>query len=298
MFSLDAFSPLVAWVSFTPYVAVLLVLGAIGAFFCHARWSATVLLIAGLVLIALIVPRVVAEDGRVPEGARLGILTANLLKGNASPRGLSQLVTATDPDVIALQELTPEMWASLTRPGGIGEEYPYRFAQPQRKRHGIGVLSRVPVKRLRGDPVTFSDFVWPELQLGDWPVAFRTIHPNPPVEPRQTRGWERNLSDLPPSVSSSGMKRIVAGDFNATLDHREFRSLLARGYVDAGRATGNGLTPTWEGEFFRLTIDHVIHDSSIVTALYSVHDLPGSDHNAVYVRLVVPGVEPLAAPSP
>lgn len=290
LLALDAFSPLVAWVSFVPYVAVLLVAGAVGAYFWHARRAAVVLLVFGLGLAAVVAPRTVAKDDPVPRGTPLGILTANLLKGHASPHGFSLLVRATDPDVVAMQELTPEMWDSLTRPGGIGDDYPYRFAQPQRKRHGIGVMSRVPLKQLRPDPVTYTDFTWPELQLGDWPVAFRTIHPNPPVAPVQTRGWQRNLGDLPASRRSDGMLRIVAGDFNATLDHRAFRRVLDRGYEDAGRMTGNGLVPTWEGDFFRLTIDHVIYDSAIAAQSYSVHDLPGSDHNAVFVRLVVPGV--------
>ena len=39
--------------------------------------------------------------------------------------------------------------------------------------------------------------------------------------------------------------QILAGDFNATLDHAEFRALLDRGYVDAADAVGDGLTPTW-----------------------------------------------------
>ena len=293
VFALDRFSPLVAWVSFTPYVAGLLFVGAGLAFWKQARVAAGVFVVVGMLLCVLIAPRMLASDGaEVRGGTGLTVLTANLLKGHASPHAFTQLVRATDPDVIAMQELTPETWESLIRPGGIGSRYPYRFAQPQRKRHGVGVMSRLPLKELppgrRGEPVRYSDFIWPELRVGDMPVAFRTIHPNPPVAPRQTRGWQRNLADLPGSPSRDGLMRVVAGDFNATVDHRAFRALLDRGYTDAGYVTGNGLTPTWEGDFFRLTIDHVIVDRRVAVRSYSVHDLPGSDHNAVFVRLAVP----------
>ena len=42
-----------------------------------------------------------------------------------------------------------------------------------------------------------------------------------------------------------GDGRILAGDFNATLDHPELRAVLDRGYVDAADAASGGLKPTW-----------------------------------------------------
>ena len=45
----------------------------------------------------------------------------------------------------------------------------------------------------------------------------------------------RRIEALP-----SGDGRILAGDFNATFDHPEFRALLDRGYVDAADAAGAG----------------------------------------------------------
>ena len=44
-----------------------------------------------------------------------------------------------------------------------------------------------------------------------------------------------------PGSDCQGDVRILAGDFNATLDHPELRALLDRGYVDAADAAGAGL---------------------------------------------------------
>jgi endonuclease/exonuclease/phosphatase family metal-dependent hydrolase len=81
------------------------------------------------------------------------------------------------------------------------------------------------------------------------------------------------------------------GDFNATLDHDEFRGLVDRGYDDVAETLGDGLTPTWpEHRRFPplVTIDHVLADERIGIRDYSAHEIAGSDHRAVYAELVLP----------
>ncbi len=101
--------------------------------------------------------------------------------------------------------------------------------------------------------------------------------------------WSRGLGSLP--NPGSGPMRVVAGDFNATLDQSEFRDLLDRGYRDAADARGDGLIPTWPAAGPQLpppiTIDHVLVDDRAGVEDYSVHDLPGSDHRAVFASLAL-----------
>ncbi|HEV2373341.1 MAG TPA: endonuclease/exonuclease/phosphatase family protein, partial [Streptosporangiaceae bacterium] len=99
--------------------------------------------------------------------------------------------------------------------------------------------------------------------------------------------WRHDLCALPPAGHTL---RILAGDFNATLDHGQLRSLLGSGYVDAAVQTGNGLVPTWGTEHGPglLTIDHVLVDRRCAVLATSVHDLPGSDHRAVYAVVRLP----------
>jgi endonuclease/exonuclease/phosphatase family metal-dependent hydrolase len=84
---------------------------------------------------------------------------------------------------------------------------------------------------------------------------------------------------------------VLSGDFNATLDLAEFRALVVRGYRDAADAAGKGLEPTWPvGQTLppTIAIDHVVADRRLGIAAYGVLDLPGSDHRAIYARLVLP----------
>jgi endonuclease/exonuclease/phosphatase (EEP) superfamily protein YafD len=84
---------------------------------------------------------------------------------------------------------------------------------------------------------------------------------------------------------------VLAGDFNATLDHAALRAVLRRGWADAAQVTGRGLVWTWRPlrlPWPRLTIDHVLIDPRISVAGVQLARLPGSDHRALVVDLVLP----------
>ena len=85
--------------------------------------------------------------------------------------------------------------------------------------------------------------------------------------------------------------RILAGDFNATLDHAELRRVLGRGYADAGDELGSGLRATWPSHRRfppPVTIDHVLADTRVGARSLDTFDVRGSDHRAVLVELVLP----------
>ncbi|MCK2220155.1 hypothetical protein MF672_041115 [Actinomadura sp. ATCC 31491] len=102
--------------------------------------------------------------------------------------------------------------------------------------------------------------------------------------------WDTALGSLPPPTPS-GAVRVLAGDFNASLDHRAFRELLERGYVDAAAQAGKGLVPTWPN--FRpvppiIAIDHVLADERVAVNEVEFADVPGTDHRAVFAELRLP----------
>lgn len=124
--------------------------------------------------------------------------------------------------------------------------------------------------------------------------------PKPPWSPGATARWRGQLSALPEPGDSP---RILAGDFNATLDHAQFRRLLRRGYVDAASQAGNGLSATWGPQPGRrpalLAIDHVLTDRRCAVLTTSAHRLAGTDHRALYAELRLPGAAlPLPGASP
>ena len=80
-----------------------------------------------------------------------------------------------------------------------------------------------------------------ELPDGDgWIWSAAPGHPGPRAW-RRGGPWREELAVLPPPANP----RVLAGDFNATLDHAAFRAVLRLGYADAAQQTGNALTPTW-----------------------------------------------------
>jgi endonuclease/exonuclease/phosphatase (EEP) superfamily protein YafD len=84
----------------------------------------------------------------------------------------------------------------------------------------------------------------------------------------------------------------LLGDFNATLDHAALRALLARGYLDAADAAGDGLTWTWPARGHPHTppiaIDHVLVDRRVRALGVTAVRIPGTDHRALIARLRLP----------
>jgi endonuclease/exonuclease/phosphatase (EEP) superfamily protein YafD len=123
------------------------------------------------------------------------------------------------------------------------------------------------------------------------PLAVESVHPLAPYAHEALPDWRAGLRAQPPA-EPGGRPRILAGDFNATLDHALLRRLLATGYVDAAASTGAGLVGTWgpyDGDPIPpVTIDHVLVDRRIGVRDAVVRPLPGSDHRAVVATLAPP----------
>ena len=125
---------------------------------------------------------------------------------------------------------------------------------------------------------------------GAAPFEVLAIHVPAPTSPGDTADWRRDLRKLP--SSGEGGLRILAGDFNATLDHAELRRLIGRGYRDAAEQAGVGLQMTWSTDASPLpamvAIDHVLADRRIRVASARTVAIPGSDHRGVLTELVLP----------
>lgn len=287
---LDLGHPVVPAISFTPYVALTSPVPVLVALVLRRRAAAAVSAVAAVVLVGAVAPRALGGPDERPgvDGPGLVVMTSNLYVGRAEARDVVRLVREHDVDVLSLQELTPEMVADLDR-AGVRRLLPHRVIRARTGAGGSGLMARV---RLRPTGPTdpwgaAQPAAWLELE-GARGVVVKAVHPFPPTSVRKVGDWERELRDLP--SAGRGVLRILAGDFNATLDHRALRGVIDRGYVDAADAVGEGLTPTWpdRGRVLRLTIDHVLADRRIAVQGVSVHRVRGTDHRAVVARLRLP----------
>jgi endonuclease/exonuclease/phosphatase (EEP) superfamily protein YafD len=247
---------------------------------------------AGAALTAAVGPRAVPYRQPPAAGPVLRVLTANLLVGRAGAEVVAELVRRKQADVLFVQELTDEAAARLQQ-AGLGDLLPHRVTQPVTRGTRGSIYARYP---LRGGPPAAPPSAarcTARLDLPSGPsVQLACIHaapPRPPWSPGATARWRSQLSALP---APGDGPCILAGDFNATLDHAQFRRLLRRGYVDAAYQAGNGLSLTWGPRRARglalLAIDHVLIDRSCAVLATSAHWLAGSDHRALYAELRLP----------
>ncbi|MGS2614787.1 endonuclease/exonuclease/phosphatase family protein [Micromonospora sp. LZ34] len=286
--------PLVQALAFTPYVAAGSLVPLLLALALRRRWPAVVAAVTAVALVAVVAPRGLGSAQPAAAGLTLRVLTANLLAGAADPRTLVDLVRTHRVDVLAVQEFTPGAQAELDRLG-LDQLLPHRQLNPQVGTPGSGLYARHPisdggVRQLRGG-WGFTQAYGTVTPPGSPPVRVESAHPAAPYAVDQVGYWRDDLA-AQPRATPDGPLGILAGDFNATLDHAPLRALLATGYVDAADAAGAGLTGTWgpyDGDPIPpVTIDHVLVDRRIAVRSVRVHPLPGSDHRAVLAVLTLP----------
>ncbi|MFI6295876.1 endonuclease/exonuclease/phosphatase family protein [Nonomuraea sp. NPDC050790] len=274
--------PVTQLLTLTPLGAVLAVLAAAILFFRN-RAAALVALVSAAAMVAVIVPRVV-PDPAPAGGTALRVLTVNLF-GRADVTAVIDLVKRFDVDVFTALELRPRQVAALEA-AGLGRLLPYSVLEEADGPSGSGIYARHPLTKVEGlfTPVGHN-MPAARLALPSGPVEVVAVHPNPPL-PRLYAEWNVAMAALPPAAPG----RILAGDFNASLDHRAFRDLLGRGYVDAAAQVGKGLVPTWpHGRAIPplITIDHILVDRSIGVRRVEISDVPGTDHRAVFADLSI-----------
>lgn len=296
LFGLDRRSPFVQLVSFRWQLllagaALLVVLGLVTVR-VHRAWPFA----AGLALVLLIgagaiAPRVIA-DPAPPGGTAFTVLAFNTYEGSADVDALAALIRAERPDVVALPESGTRFAGKLAL---LLEPLGYRLHSST----GDGVadvqgVTAVVAARL-GDvrfSVSHQTSTFPIVEIAGGAlgamrvVAFHSVAPVPGAVPE----WRDDMALLP-TWCAGPTPAIVAGDFNATLDHSMLRAGMA-GCGDAAAQRGDGLLPTWgpsdRTRAFGPQIDHVLATSGIVATSFRVVELPGSDHHAILTTLRLP----------
>lgn len=287
---LDRFTPFAQLVAFRPVVlavaaAVLAVALVVRR---RARWFVLAVLAVLLVGVGQLTPRLV-PDGAA-SGPELTVLAVNVYDGSADVPAVAALIDSVRPALVSLPEAGTEFrsrLAPLVEPlgyrlyGSTGADY--------RDVDGVTALARTDLGELRmsiDDSTPFRSVVLTGGALGE--LRFVAFHSMAPV-PSAVEQWRSDLAHVP-TWCAGPTPAIVAGDFNATIDHSAFRSGTA-GCADAADQAGAGLVGTWPSNLPRVLgtqIDHVIATAGITAESFEVHDIPGTDHRAVVTRLSLP----------
>jgi endonuclease/exonuclease/phosphatase (EEP) superfamily protein YafD len=277
-------------VALTPQATVA---AGLAALLLRRRGPSAMAALAGAALAAVVAPRAIPRRQPAADGPVLRVLTVNLLNGRAAGGQLVELVRSTGADVLFVQELTEDAVSRLKQ-AGLSDLLPHEVTDIIGYRYrGSGIYARYPLQpgltigpSYASQPTARLDLPWGRS------VQLVCVHPHPPMPPWHAPAaprWRFELAALPPP---GDLPVILAGDYNATLDHAEFRRLLRLGHVDAASQVGNGLVPTWgpepNGRPTLLPFDHVLIDPRCAVLATSTHQLPCSDHRALYAELRLP----------
>ena len=211
------------------------------------------------------------------------MLTANVLAASDNADALIDLVTATEPDVFAVLELTEEFAEALA---ALDTQYPHQVLAPELGNFGIGVYSRLPLGETEVLDLYGYAAIDAQIVSGEAPWHFVTAHPMPPMTAELAALRNRQLTRLAEHVADINNDRMVVGDLNvapfsptfaAFIEHTELHDSLR----------GRGLAFTWPTSFplLGIPIDHVLLSSGFEAVDYLRGRDIGSDHFPVIVDI-------------
>ncbi|MGQ7352465.1 endonuclease/exonuclease/phosphatase family protein [Quadrisphaera oryzae] len=258
------------------------------------RPSATAVLAAGLVLAAAVHAGVLVARGVLPEappagGADLVVLSLNTEHGGADAQQVAVAVAAAGADVVVLPETpatTAQQVVSLLGEQGRGYSASTATTSPD-PTHATSLLVADRLGTPAAAPAPAVELAAVAASAPTLPGPVVAVHPVAPVP--QDGMVQRWRSDVPRAVAActAAPGAVVAGDFNATLDHPGLRDLGP--CVDAAAAAGAGGLGTWPStvpQLLAAPIDHVLVDGRTWRVLSAqVVTVGATDHRGLVVHL-------------
>ena len=226
-------------------------------------------------------------------GVGVRLMSANLRYGRADADAVVSMAR-DHADILAVQELTSEK-ADLMSAAGVDEAFPYKALRACDGPAGVGIWSRYPISTSDTDDDFWLGLVSTTVHIPEVTAEATIVvtHLSTPW-PDPIAGWRTDLrrmaEKLPQLAESADGAVMVAGDFNATRDIREFRRLLRNGYRDAAEQAGAALlTRTHPADIWLppvFALDHILTHGCRATSVRT-RSVPGSDHRALIAGIIV-----------
>jgi vancomycin resistance protein VanJ len=244
-----------------------------------------------------------------PTETRLTILSWNLEADSKAAQdvidGILDIRQPLRPQVVALQELTPDVAAAIEASAEIDERFPYRILEPRDDVRGMGILSSVPL--VEGAYGAFPMLLTAGMVMPDGSrLDLVNAHPLPPKIATIAGvpvGMDTILRDQELRYVRAAAERaedaervIIVGDLNTTPTEPGF-DIVSNGLRDLHAEAASGTGFTWRPGFLEaldaglLRIDHVLAGASIQpVAIAEDCSLPG-DHCRVTAVVDVPDAD-------
>lgn len=278
---------------FAPWLFMATALALVVALLVRRPWLTRVVLLLTLIFIARYWPLLVPRPPLLSAGndaSELQVMTFNVNYANRNASDIAELIRAESPDVIAMQELVPDLANSLQ--AELESEYPYFLYDSSQ---GLtGLISRYP---LRAQPILpvlkhnqRASVETPGGTVTVWSVHLATALSQYGWE------WQRAMAAaIAQEAAQEAGPLILLGDFNTT-DQTENYRLVADQLTDVHWSAGRGFGFTWPdlrrygadtailGPVVR--IDHIFVSEHFTPE--EIHVIPsgyGSDHQPVVATL-------------
>ena len=225
------------------------------------------------------------------DGIDVTVMTANLYHGNDQPEEMKRVLLAADPDVLVTMETTKSV---MTGENSLALRYPFRLSLSTTGQTLRTVIwSKFPMRdgRLlledRIEPTGAHAIieVQPDVEFTVLGLHFaHNLHGN---QKQQIEALNVIAETLP-------TPRVIVGDFNATAwSHalKRVEELTSTRRTGGFRITWRGVYPTVFGYVpapMGLQIDHTLVTESIGVRSVDTLKIPGSDHLAERVQIVLP----------
>jgi endonuclease/exonuclease/phosphatase (EEP) superfamily protein YafD len=215
------------------------------------------------------------------------VVALNVAVHNRHAQRVIRFIRAANPDVVVVIELNDFWIRALEELTG---DFPFRRFDPRSGHLGVGLMSRLPLTVLDGNPAGLHALV---ARLGTPHLTIVGTHTHPPFTPSQLARRNQQFAEIATFVRRQREPVVVVGDLNSSSWSAAFGDLLR----DAGlRDTrlGRGVQPTWPAwlPMPQVPIDHALVSAGVHVHGRFVGGRVGSDHLPVVVDV---SVEPAVA---
>lgn len=266
----------------------------------HRRAFGAVAMVAALVQIGILGQHGLfpSEPPEVADASRLVVVTLNTHGGDVPSQELADLAVIQHADVLAMPETSldqaQEVAALLSARGVPMSAFGAQdktLVDGQAKRYAWSSATSVLISDSLGTYALDPESIAPQTAFTVRPTSpgsptISVVHPTVPYGPGSMSGWLEQTKDAVGRCQAGG-NTIVAGDFNATIDHPAFADLSCLDAAKDAGAAGLGTYPAKLPAFLGTPIDHVLADpDSFSVAGVRVLEAPGkTDHRALVAVL-------------
>lgn len=263
---------------------------AIALAILHSPIFAALALVVAAVNSGYVVPFYLRSP-RVAPGPAVSVklMLANVLYVNFRYGKLLARITDEQPDVVVLQEFTPE-WLAGTE--SLKTAYPYSFVRERPSGAGIAIFSRFPMSEteaIRFDATERAGVVT-RLDVEGTSITLLTIHPSTPMTRGNFRERNNQLAQAALRLRATVGPKIMVGDLNTSVFSPYFHDLVRNSKMRDARR-GFGLLTSWPHPlpgFLRIPIDHCLVSGDIQVEKIRTGRGIGSDHLPLLIELRVP----------